>query len=191
MTYLEWANNEDKYLCLKKLVSWSNSLFGWLGIRQLDFNPFILSRKMEEFYKPKIQTELLWSWSYGSWIYNYLCNQCLSPLTLWVWILLRRGVLDTTLCDKTFQWLTTDRWSSLGTPVISTNKTDDKISLAHVCTHLSQVIKSQNKIIYTVVNYSLKIINISKINNMQHAIKTCKHNIIVTDAPSIWLTFPS
>jgi hypothetical protein len=25
----------------------------------------------------------LWlSWSYGSWIYNYLCNQCLSPLTL-------------------------------------------------------------------------------------------------------------
>jgi hypothetical protein len=26
------------------------------------------------------------SWSYGSWIYNYLCNQCLSPLKLWVWI---------------------------------------------------------------------------------------------------------
>ena len=23
-------------------------------------------------------------WSYGSWIYNYLCIQCLSPLTLWV-----------------------------------------------------------------------------------------------------------
>jgi len=21
-----------------------------------------------------------WSWSYGIWIYNYLCNQCLSPL---------------------------------------------------------------------------------------------------------------
>jgi len=21
-----------------------------------------------------------WSWSYGSWIYNCLCNQCLSPL---------------------------------------------------------------------------------------------------------------
>jgi hypothetical protein len=26
------------------------------------------------------------SWSYGIWIYNYFCNQCLSPLTLWVWI---------------------------------------------------------------------------------------------------------
>jgi len=23
---------------------------------------------------------LLQSWSYGSWIYNYLCNQCPSPL---------------------------------------------------------------------------------------------------------------
>ena len=25
-----------------------------------------------------------WSWSYGRLIYNYLCNQCLSPLMLWV-----------------------------------------------------------------------------------------------------------
>jgi hypothetical protein len=41
-----------------------------------------------------------WSWSYGSWIFNYLCNQCLSPLTLWVRIQLRRGVLDAMLCDK-------------------------------------------------------------------------------------------
>ena len=29
-----------------------------------------------------------WSLSYVSWIYNYLCNQCISPLTLWVRILL-------------------------------------------------------------------------------------------------------
>jgi hypothetical protein len=35
-----------------------------------------------------------WSWSYGSWINNYLCNQCLSPLKLWVRIPLRRGILD-------------------------------------------------------------------------------------------------
>ena len=40
---------------------------------------------------------------YGSWIYNYLCNHCLSPLTLYVRIPLRRGVLDTTLCDKVCQ----------------------------------------------------------------------------------------
>jgi len=25
-----------------------------------------------------------WLWSYGNWIDNYLCNQCLSRLTLWV-----------------------------------------------------------------------------------------------------------
>jgi hypothetical protein len=57
-----------------------------------------------------------WSWSYGSWIYNYLC---LSVLTLWVRILLRRGVPDTTLCDKLL--LVTGWWFS---PVSSTNKTD-------------------------------------------------------------------
>jgi len=65
-----------------------------------------------------------WSWSYGSWIYNYLCNQCLSPLMLWVQTLLRRGVFDTTLCDKVCQWLAADRWFSPGTPVSSSNKTD-------------------------------------------------------------------
>ena len=37
-------------------------------------------------------------------------------------ITLRRGVLDTTLCDKVCQWLATDRWFSPGTTVSSTNK---------------------------------------------------------------------
>ena len=58
-----------------------------------------------------------WPWSYGSCIYNYLCNRCLSPL-MWVQIPLRRGVLDTTLCDK----VTCDR--SVISPVSSINKTD-------------------------------------------------------------------
>jgi len=31
-----------------------------------------------------------WSWSYASWIYNYLCNQYLSPLMLWVRFPLRQ-----------------------------------------------------------------------------------------------------
>ena len=66
----------------------------------------------------------MWSWSYGSWIYNYLCNQCLSPLTLCVWILLRWGVLNTTLCDKVCQCLAAGQWFYPGTPVYSTNKTD-------------------------------------------------------------------
>jgi len=63
-----------------------------------------------------------WPWSYGSWIYNYLCNQCLSPLMLWVRITIRARC--TTLCDKVCQWLVTGRWFSLGPPVSSTNKTD-------------------------------------------------------------------
>jgi len=45
-----------------------------------------------------------WSSLYGSCIYNYLWNQCLSPLTLWVRIPLRRSVLDTTVYDTVFQW---------------------------------------------------------------------------------------
>jgi hypothetical protein len=57
------------------------------------------------------------------WIYYYLCNQCLSPLMLWVRIPLRWGVLDTTLCDKVWQWLATGRWFSPGPLVSSTNKT--------------------------------------------------------------------
>ena len=67
---------------------------------------------------------LSWLWSYGSWIYNYICNQCLSPLTLWVQILFRRSILDPTLCDKVCQWLVAGRWFSLDTLVSSTNKTD-------------------------------------------------------------------
>ena len=64
----------------------------------------------------------LWLWSYGSWIYNYLCNQCLSPLMLWVRISIR--VRCTTLCDKVCQWLATGHWFSPGPPVFSNNKTD-------------------------------------------------------------------
>jgi hypothetical protein len=40
---------------------------------------------------PKQNKEPSWSWSYGSWIYNYRCNQCLSPLQLWVWTRILRG----------------------------------------------------------------------------------------------------
>ena len=60
--------------------------------------------------------------SYGSWIYNYLCNQCLSPLMLWVRISIRARC--TPLCDKVCRWLATGRWFSLAPPVSSTNKTD-------------------------------------------------------------------
>jgi len=59
------------------------------------------------------------SWSYGSWIYNYLWNPCISPFTLLTRIQLRWGVLDTAVCDKVCQWHTAGWWS-----VSSTSKTD-------------------------------------------------------------------
>jgi hypothetical protein len=40
----------------------------------------------------------------------------------------RRGVLDTTLCDKVCQLLVAGWWFSPGTPVSSTNKTDEYTS---------------------------------------------------------------
>ena len=75
------------------------------------------------FIKKKIgavMAVISWPWSYS--IYNYLCNQCLSPLMLWVRILIRTWC--TILCDKVCQWLATGRRFSLGPLVSSTNKTD-------------------------------------------------------------------
>jgi hypothetical protein len=77
---------------------------------------------------------------YGSWIYNYLCNQCLSPR---VRISIR--VRCTTLCDKVCQWLATGRWFSPGPSVSATNKTD-----CHDITEISlkvalNIIKQTNK----------------------------------------------
>ena len=60
-----------------------------------------------------------WSWSYGtfSWIYNYMCNQCLSPLKLRIQLM--------AMCTRyNIMWLATSRWFSPCTPVSSTNKTD-------------------------------------------------------------------
>ena len=41
-----------------------------------------------------------------------------------VWIPFRRGVLNTTLCDKVCQWFAAGRWFSPATTVSSTNKTN-------------------------------------------------------------------
>ena len=60
-----------------------------------------------------------WSSSYGSCIYNYLCNQCLSPLMLWIRISIRARCA--TLSDKVCQWLATGRWFYLGPPVSYAN----------------------------------------------------------------------
>jgi hypothetical protein len=60
-----------------------------------------------------------WPWSYGSWIYNYLCNQCLSPLMLWVQISIRAR------CTTLYLSVTCGRSVVFpGHPVSCTNKTD-------------------------------------------------------------------
>ena len=79
---------------------------------------------------PRSFEGLSWPWSYGSWIYNYLCNQCLSPLN---------RARCTTLCDKVCQWLATGQWFSPGPPVSSTNKTEILLIVA------LKIIKQTNK----------------------------------------------
>ena len=98
-----------------------------------------------------------WSWSFGIWIYNYPCNQCLSPLMLWVWVPLMMRC--TTLCDKVCLWLATGWWFSLGTLVSSTNKADRhditeillKMALNTIKTKTNPKLSSQNAVF--IVNY--------------------------------------
>jgi hypothetical protein len=65
-----------------------------------------------------------WSWLNGSYINNYLCNQCLSPLKLWVWTPFMVRCTRYNIYDKVSEWFTTGRWFSPGTLVSSTNKFD-------------------------------------------------------------------
>ena len=58
-------------------------------------------------YRETNYQHMMLLWSYGSWVYRYLCNQYLSPLMLWIRISIRAGC--TTLCDKVCQWLATNR----------------------------------------------------------------------------------
>ena len=53
---------------------------------------------------------------------TYAVSAYHPPLMLWVRISIRARY--TTLCKKVCQWLATDRWFSLCSPVSSSNKTD-------------------------------------------------------------------
>jgi hypothetical protein len=46
-----------------------------------------------------------------------VCNQCLSPLTLWVRITLIARCTRYNLCDNVCQWRAPGRWFSPGTPI--------------------------------------------------------------------------
>ena len=64
----------------------------WFSCK-MNYLPLITNTR----YHLKVYTYSREGWSYGSWIYNYRWNQCLSPLLLWVRTLFRQGVLNT-LC---------------------------------------------------------------------------------------------
>ena len=55
-----------------------------LGFKMIDYLNTLLGNKCTMFLCHSSAWGPTWSWSYGSWIYNYLCNQRLSPLKLWV-----------------------------------------------------------------------------------------------------------
>ena len=66
-----------------------------------------------------------WSWLYDTWIYNYLCNLWLSPLTFEF----HSGeVYSMQHYVIKFVWLAAGQWLSLGTPVSPTNKTETRYS---------------------------------------------------------------
>ena len=52
----------------------------------LDILSLIMSVSPSNCHYSKYISGSSWLWSYGSWIYNYLCNQFQSPLKLWVQI---------------------------------------------------------------------------------------------------------
>jgi hypothetical protein len=93
-----------------------------------------------------------------------ITNQCPSPLMLRGRILLRRGVLDTTVWVEVCQWLMASRWFSPGTPVSSTNKTDRhditeillKVALNTITLNPNTLITCINKFLCTLLSLHVK-----------------------------------
>jgi hypothetical protein len=69
---------------------WNNMLFTELTMKWFHFFFYIYIQMLWSEHSNLYQYNHLYlgpSWSYVSWIYNYLCNQCLSTIKLWVWTL--------------------------------------------------------------------------------------------------------
>jgi hypothetical protein len=96
--------------CQCSLFCWSS--FCWSVSPQSSFTPFIVHRQ-ETASNFKILSNL----------YRYTNFNLTTKTTLTIKNS-SLGVLDTTLCDKVYQWFATGQWFSPSTPVFSTNKTD-------------------------------------------------------------------
>ena len=120
---------QEKYVCViypLYYVAIANDVQYWIRDAFCSFVPLIISNGVQWTFMSDAIPSLFWGsswpWSYDNWIYNYLCNQCLTPLMLWVRISIRARC--TTLCDKVCQWLATGRCFFPGPPGSSNNKTD-------------------------------------------------------------------
>ena len=100
------------------------------------------SENLDFLSRAYMQTHTEPPFSYGSWIYNYLCNQCISPL---MWVRISIKARCTKLCDEVCQWFATGRWFSPGPPVSSTNQTDRHHITAILLKVALNTIKQTNK----------------------------------------------
>ena len=130
-----------------------------------------------------------WPWTHGIWIYNYLCNQCLSSLMLWVRISIRARC--TILCDKVCQWLATGRWSSAGPPVSSTIKTD-RHDITEISLKVALNTIKQTNTIFTKISLPLTIHrhNICNVFPFYHTWKTII-KLYIQEFPRLTFVLPT
>ena len=113
----------------------------YLGLSEITFIPKASKRNFARWNKIALGPRIHKS----KWIlHNYFLNKLKK-----VWIQLRRGVLDTTLCDKVCHWHAAGQWFSLGTTVSSTNKTN--------CHNISEILLkvALNTITLTITHYEV------------------------------------
>ena len=85
---------------------------------------------------------------------GFTTTYALSPLMLWVWILIRAWC--TTLCGKVCQWIVTGRWFPPGPLVSSTNKTDHHNITEILLKVALNTIHQSNQTIYAI--YALQFV---------------------------------
>ena len=114
------------------------------------------------FIKPPLYCNegLSWLWLYGSWIYKYMCNQCLSPLKLWVPILL---VMICTRYNMYVIKFVSDFWQICGFLRVLWFPRPIKPDRNSVTSNFNDF--------YVVINHSNIIINYVTINSISFTVK--------------------
>jgi hypothetical protein len=101
VTWIKDGINIDRFINLNKIIflicsplltshSWRSEETTFFWSHSSDIMSWIFNDMINKYHHIRpMQYHCLtsgssWSWSHGSWIYNYLCHQCLSPLTLWL-----------------------------------------------------------------------------------------------------------